>query len=364
MQHLRRSFRTFAAVAVVLAVSATWVGCGSSGSSSGGSGSSTGTTTSSGSKDRGTIGLAQALNSGAFSIGMTKLVEKYAKEAGFDTVFATADGDSSKQVSDIQSMLSRNVKGLIVWPVDSNASVPIINNAVDQGVPVVTPNFGSNSPKTYMNVDPDQQRMGEEQCEQTGKALNGKGELFYLAGNLNDLLGSGRWKGFKQCMTAKFPDIAVTMKEAKWDGAAGANLVQTAFTAKDYDALVLASDTVFLSGVESVLKQMGKLKPAGDPGHIYMIAIDGGPEAVQAIRAGTLDATIVQPLDLASKLTVQYLIDALDGKPRPKLGPTDHDSTIVKNDHGAWFDRVPGFVATKDSVDDPKVWGNSYQGEG
>lgn len=354
MHHRRMSVRALAATAV-LALGVAGAGCGSS-DSEGSSGGAAG-----GSADRGTIGLAQALNNSAHSIAMTKLAEKYAKEAGFDTVFTTADGNPSKQVSDIQSMVSRNVKGLVVWPVDSNASVPVINSAVDDDIPVVTPNFGANSDKIFMNVDPDQGKMGEEQCRRAGEALGGKGDLFYVAGNLNDLLGSGRWKGFKDCMDAQFPDIAVTMKEAKWDGAAGADLVQTAFTAKDYDALVLASDTVFLSGAVSVLKQMGKLKPADDPNHIYMIAIDGGPEAVDAIRNGTLDATIVQPLDLAAKLSVQYLIDAIDGKPRPKPGPTDHGSEIIQNDKGAWFDVVPGFVATKENVDDPKVWGNSYQ---
>ena len=46
----------------------------------------------------------------------------------------------------------------------------------------------------------------------------------------------------------------------------------------------MQSDAVMLAGVLNVLKSAGKLKKVGEPGHIFLVSIDGTPFALQKVR--------------------------------------------------------------------------------
>jgi ribose transport system substrate-binding protein len=86
--------------------------------------------------------------------------------------------------------------------------------------------------------------------------------------------------------------------------------------------IYLATDTLYYDPVASALKSRGRLLPLGQPGHIPVVAIDGGSGALKAIRDGFLDATISQPVTDYAKYGVQYLSAALKGEamkaPPPK----------------------------------------------
>jgi len=82
-----------------------------------------------------------------------------------------------------------------------------------------------------------------------------------------------------------------------------------------------------LAGVLNVLKSAHKLTKVGEPGHIFLVSIDGTPYALEQIREGMLDAAISQPLNLYVKYGLQYLQDAVAGKSFA-VGPTHHDSRI------------------------------------
>ena len=92
-------------------------------------------------------------------------------------------------------------------------------------------------------------------------------------------------------------------------------------------AIYMQSDAVMLAGVLNVLKSAGKLKPVGEPGHIFLVSIDGTPLAMQKIRENQLDAAVSQPLNLYVKWGLYYLQNAVAGKTFTP-GPTDHDSRV------------------------------------
>jgi ABC-type sugar transport system substrate-binding protein len=48
------------------------------------------------------------------------------------------DADSGKQIEDIDSLIARKVKGIILFPADPKALAPEINKSAESGVPVVT----------------------------------------------------------------------------------------------------------------------------------------------------------------------------------------------------------------------------------
>jgi ABC-type sugar transport system substrate-binding protein len=213
-----------------------------------------------------------------------------------------------------------------------------------------------------MLVRADNVRMGEEACMEMGERLGGEGKVLNVNGDNAVTNGRNRTNGFNDCMAENFPNIEVINEAAgSWRPEDHTRIVQTTLgTVPDLAGIYLQSDAVALSGALAALDQAGKLKKVGEEGHITLLAIDGTPESLEAIREGYLDATISQPIDLYSQYGVQYAQAAVGGVVF-EPGPTDHDSTIVQ-ETGGLADELPSPVVTSENVEDPDLWGNKAAG--
>ena len=182
---------------------------------------------------------------------------------------------------------------------DSDAIVPALNFAESKNVPVVAIDMGPAGGKAAMVVRADNIRMGADACALTGKALGGKGIVLSLMGDQATQNGRDRTSGFANCMKKDFPDIKVIEQPTYWQSEMATSIAQTVVTSTpDLGAIYMQSDAVMLPGVLNVLNSAGKLKKVGEPGHIFLVSIDGTPFALQKIREDLLDAAMSQPLDL------------------------------------------------------------------
>ncbi|MCA5011278.1 substrate-binding domain-containing protein, partial [Clostridioides difficile] len=60
-----------------------------------------------------------------------------AKEKGIQLTVVDAGDDSAKQISDIEDLISKNIKVLIVNPVDSDAVASAVESATKKGIKVI-----------------------------------------------------------------------------------------------------------------------------------------------------------------------------------------------------------------------------------
>lgn len=311
----------------------------------------------SGSGGPGQVGFSESFLTDPFQVQLVKQLGAQATTQSVDLLPAVnADADAAKQNTDIQTLLGRGVKGLIVVPVDSKAIGPVIKQANNKNVPVVSVDLGAESGKIAMVVRADNVFMGNAACEAMGARLSGKGTVLNLQGDLATQNGQDRTKGFTDCMTAKFPGITVISKPMNWKPEECATQAQTVVSTTQVDGIFQGSESVCLASVNKVLSTLKKDAKVGEAGHIVNIGIDGTPAGLAAIRAGQVDAIVSQPLDLYAKYGIQYIKEAMEGK-QFKEGPTDHDSTIVKNGESL-EDQLPSPTVTKENVDDPALWGN------
>jgi ABC-type sugar transport system substrate-binding protein len=284
-----------------------------------------------------------------------------ADSAGIDMLQPTnANQDAGQQVTDVRNLVTGGATGLIVVPVDSKAIIPALSYAKTKNVPVVTIDLGPAGGKVAMIVRADNFLMGELACKDMGEALQGKGKVLSLQGDLASINGRDRTDGFKSCMEKNYPDIEVQEKPTEWQAAKATNAAQTVLTSTpDLNGIYMQSDSVMLSGILNVLKRAGKDAKAGESGHIHLVSIDGTPLALEKIRSGELDALVSQPLNLYAKYGIDYLKRTKAGETF-KSGPTDHDSTIEEFE-GNLMDKLPSPLVTKENVDDPDLWGNQAE---
>lgn len=304
-----------------------------------------------------TVGFSAGVLDNPFTAGLVDSVVTEAGDAGLNMLPpSNAEGDPAKQVTDFNTLVTQGVEGIVTIPRDSDAIVPAIQAANQADVPVVTVDTAANGGEVYMNIRADNVAMGTSVCEQIGELIGGSGTVLELHGALSTTSGFDRNKGFNECMKSQYPEVQIISKDTNWESAEAVRQAQTVLSTSDVDAVFLASDSVMLSSVQTVLQNQGKWVPAGEPGHLPLVTIDGSPGSLQGIRDGYIDAVVSQPVDLYGKYGVSYLQDAIAGK-EYQVGPTDHDSEIVEY-KGNLADMLPSPVITTDNVDDESLWGN------
>jgi ABC-type sugar transport system substrate-binding protein len=84
---------------------------------------------------------------------IVKGAQARAEELGIELKVADAAMDVSKQVSQLENMLTDGVDVLIITPVDVKALAVIINEAAAAGVPVVSESNVIEGAKTYVGID-------------------------------------------------------------------------------------------------------------------------------------------------------------------------------------------------------------------
>jgi ribose transport system substrate-binding protein len=304
------------------------------------------------------IGFSLPMLNAPFYQVQVGLTEDSAHAQGMELLQTTdANQDPGKQITDIRNLISAGAQGLLVTPRDSNAIAPALEYAASKDVPVVAVDQGAANGEVAITVRADNVGMAQIACKALGDAIGGQGKVLELQGDLVNVNGRDRAEGFENCIRENYPGIEVIARPTKWLQANAASAAQTVLTANpDVKGIYMASDSIMVSAVLSVLQQLGLDAKVGEEGHVYVIGIDGAPEALDEIRASRMDATVSQPLDQYARLSVDYLKRAMNGE-KFAAGPTDHDSEI-RQEGPNLTDFLTAPLVTMDNVDDPNLWAN------
>ena len=86
---------------------------------------------------KGLAAFSQAEMTNEWRVMDTKEMEKAWKDAGYDFVWTDAKSDASKQLADVEDLLARKPKVLIVAPIEYEALAPVPELAHKAGVPLI-----------------------------------------------------------------------------------------------------------------------------------------------------------------------------------------------------------------------------------
>lgn len=306
-----------------------------------------------------TIGYSAGYLTDPFQAIEVNLTVQAARKAGLKVLpVANANGDAGRQVTDFHNLVAAGAQALLVMPTDTNAVAPAVEFAASRKVPVVSIDNSIAGGEVFMIVRANSVQMGKSACEAVGKALGGKGVVLSLLGDQATSAGRERTSGFNVCMKSEFPAIRVNQQPTYWKTDRAVSAAQTVVSSTpDLGAIYMQSDSVMLAGVLNVLKGSDKLTKVGAPHHIFLVTIDGTPEALEKVRDGYVDTVISQPVDLYVKYGLYYIEAAMIGKTF-QAGPTNHNSMITEF-QGSPMDLLPAHIVTAANASDPSLWGNS-----
>jgi len=133
----------------------------------------------------------------------------------------------STQVQIIEDLISRHVDGIAISVNEPKSVESVMKRAASSGVKVLT--YDSDSPNSgrSMYIGTNNVQAGETMADTMGRALNGKGEVAIITGQLGAVNLNERITGIKKGL-AKYPGVKIVETQGTDDDLArGVSVVET-----------------------------------------------------------------------------------------------------------------------------------------
>src|SRR3954463_7934107 len=106
------------------------------------------------------------------------------------------EDDRDQQIQVVENFMARHVSAIVLAPLDSQALVHPVNNAIAAGVPVVVIDSDLKSDKYVSFVATDNFKGGQMAGEEMGRQLGGKGNVILLRYAVGSASTEAREAGF------------------------------------------------------------------------------------------------------------------------------------------------------------------------
>jgi ribose transport system substrate-binding protein len=221
------------------------------------------------------------------------------------------EDDREQQIQVVENFTSRNVSGIVLAPLDSQAMVNPVNSAVQAGIPVVVMDSGLKSDKYLSFVATDNFKGGQLAGQFLAKLLNEKGNVILLRYAVGSASTEEREKGFLDAI-GKFPDIKLISS----DQYAGAT-VETAYQASQNLLNRFGNEVngVFCVAEPATIAMTKALRDIGKAsGKVKMVGFGAGSKSVLDMKNGDVQGLAVQNPVLMGYLAVMTLVKDLQGE--------------------------------------------------
>lgn len=241
-----------------------------------------------------------------FFVHMQNQFNDEAAAQGVEVVNYDGQNQTTKQTADVEAAIISGVDGLIISPIDSVAMAPAVRQAVEAGVPVITIDRRVDGVDGLLgHVGADNVKGGEAQGELIIALFPDGASIVNLQGQPGSSPAIDRNAGVHNAldgMSDKY--VFVAEQTANFAREEGASVTESILAGLDSppDVIVAANDDMAL-GAMQVVQEQGL--------DIAVIGFDALPEALAAIQAGTLTATIEQMPGGQSRGALKAMLDYL-----------------------------------------------------
>jgi ribose transport system permease protein len=212
-----------------------------------------------------------------------------------------AGSDINQQVAEFEQVMERRPRGIITAPAGPGLT-PLINRAVDRGIPVICIDTDAADSKRYCYIGTDNYNAGRQGGAMLAKVLGGKGEVFLLSipgqSNLE-----ARVRGYRDAL-AKYPDITIAnIGNDRADASEAANVTRNALNAYPNLAGFGCVDAAGGEGAAVAVKEKGL------QGKLKIVAMDRNEATLSFIEEGLIEASIAQRTYTMAYLALGMLYD-------------------------------------------------------
>lgn len=229
--------------------------------------------------------------------------------------------DVAKQINIMQDMISRDVDAIVMAACDAQGLVDVVEEAVAAGIPVVTIDSGVDSEAPVTHVATDNLAGAKAAAEELVRLIGGTGKVGLIPFVPGAATSELRERGFKDGLEGH-PEVELVATLYSYsDVARGMSATEDMLTSNpDLDGIFAANESGAMGAVQA-------LEAANKAGEVKLVAFDAAERQVEALRAGTIQALVVQNPFQMGYQGVKAAIDHLQGRDVP--GRIDTGVTVV-----------------------------------
>lgn len=261
----------------------------------------------------GAVGLSVSTQNNPFFVTLVEGAKEKASELGIKLTVVDAGDDPAKQTSDIEDLVSKNISVLIVNPVDSDAVTGAVSAAMAKGVKVISVDRAVNGVDIDCQIASDNV-AGAEMATQFIVDTLGEGvAVAELQGITGASAAIDRGTGFHNVADEKLNVVA--SQTANFDRAEGMAVMENMLQANGgIQAVFAANDEMALGAAEAV---------SGAGKDILVVGFDATDDAVEAIKAGRMGATIAQQPALIGSTALENAAKLINNENIPQNIPVE-----------------------------------------
>ena len=266
----------------------------------------------------GTIGFSSPNFDDNWQTVLREAARAHAESLGHDMQVEDAREDVGTQLSQIQNFIASGVDAIILAPVSAASTPQITQMAESAGVPLI---YVNRRPVDIDDLGPTSVFVGSDEtwsgtlsafaiCTQTG----GTGRAVMLMGILTNEAAVTRSEDVREVLQLSMCNGIELIDEqvANWQRTEASDVVA------NWLASGLEFDIVFANNDEMALGAIQALKNAGvSMDDVFVDGVDATADALAAMAAGDLDATVFQNAPGQATASVDAAVRAMNGEELP-----------------------------------------------
>lgn len=222
------------------------------------------------------------------------------------------EDDRDQQIQVVENFITRQVDGIVLAPLDSQALVRPVETAGEAGIPVVIIDSGLNSTNYVSFVATDNYEGGNLAGKYLGKLMGGKGKALLLRYAVGSASTEKREQGFLDSLKKGFPDIELLASE-QYAGPTRETAYQASQNLLNRYGQeitgVFAVNENSTIGMTMALRDIGKVG-----GAVVNIGFDAGSQSVEDLKKRDVQGLVVQNPMKMGYLGVMTVMDHIQGK--------------------------------------------------
>jgi len=218
-----------------------------------------------------------------------------------------------RQIQIVDSMIARHVDGLAIAAAERKGLVQSIDRAASFGIPVTVFDSGVDTTNYLTFVATDNYEAGRMAAQELARLLAGKGNIAVVMHTPGSESTMDRERGFFETLAKEYPGVHVAARQyGMSDRAKAMAAAENMLTANP------GLNGIFASAEPSSIGAALAIKTRGLAGKVKLVAFDATDSLIEDLKAGAIEALVVQDPYKMGYQAVQTLVDKFHGKTPPK----------------------------------------------
>ena len=252
-----------------------------------------------------TIAMVVSTLNNPFFVSMKEGAENKAQELGYKLIVLDSQNDPSKELSNVEDLVIRGVKTILINPTDSAAVVNAIRVANRAEIPVLTLDRGAARGEIVSHIASDNVAGGEMAGKFISEKIGKDARVIQLEGIAGTSAARERGQGFMNAVKSEAMDLLAS-QPADFDRTKGLNVMENMLASKPNTQAVFAQNDEMALGAVRAVQASGK--------DILIVGFDGTDDGIAAVKRGLLGATIAQQPGLIGEIGVESAVKLLKGQ--------------------------------------------------